>query len=267
MRWLCVVAFAASCSPAPQTAKPETPAPIAHEPPAPAPPPGPIALGAPWVAASEWTGPGIPPKQFSLFDIPARSPVLAYAALDRDACEAELHQRGIEFERAAQTAGVLAPVRLRGPLHGVTAHSTVPAKRRAASIKELIDCRLALSLDDFAADLAAHDIVDIEWTSAYRTQGELGCTAKYRGEQHCSAMAVDVTSFGKSDGTRLVVTRDFHGKLGTLTCEDPTRNELWTIACDAAGREFQVVLTPNWNTDHRDHLHLELTVHDWVLAR
>lgn len=57
------------------------------------------------------------------------------------------------------------------------------------------------------------------------------------------------------------------GKLGTLTCADPARNELWSIACEAAGREFQVVLTPNWNADHRDHLHVELTVHDWVLAR
>lgn len=228
----------------------------------------PITLGPPWAPASEWDGPGIPPKQYSLFDIPARSSVLKYAALDRDACEAELERRGIAFERGEPTAGVLAPIRLRGPLHGVAAHSTAPAGRRAHSRLELIDCRLALSLDDFAADLAGRDIVDFEWSSAYRARSELGCTTKYRGEQHCAALAVDVTSFGKRDGTRLVVARDFNGKLGTLTCSSVAPpSELWQIACSAAGREFQVVLTPNWNVDHRDHVHLELTVHDWVLAR
>jgi hypothetical protein len=133
----------------------------------------------------------------------------------------------------------------------------------------LIDFRLALALDDVAAALAARDIVDFEWSSAYRPRSELGCTAKYRGEQHCAAMAVDVTSFGKRDGTRLVVVRDFDGHPGVLTCGvgPPPRNELWSIVCDAAGRTFQVVLTPNWNQDHRDHIHLELTEHAWVLAR
>jgi hypothetical protein len=48
---------------------------------------------------------------------------------------------------------------------------------------------------------------------------------------------------------------------------EPPRNELWSIACDAAGRQFQVVLIPNWNAEHHAHLHLELTAHNWVLAR
>src|SRR5262249_2573236 len=189
--------------------------------------------------------------------------------LDRDACEAELRHREIAFERAEPTAGVLAPIRLRGALHGVAAHSIVSPAYRARSQKELIDCRFALSLDDFAAALAVRDIVEVEWSSAYRTKTELGCTAKYSGQQHCAALAVDVMSFRKRDGRRLVVARDFHGKLGTLTCGPgtPARNELWSIACDAAGREFQVVLTPNWHVDHRDHFHLELTVYDWVPVR
>ena len=64
-----------------------------------------------------------------------------------------------------------------------------------------------------------------------------------------------------------MVERDFHGKIGELTCREPPKNELWEIACGAAGKQFQVVLTPNWNEEHHNHLHLELTVHDWVLAR
>src|SRR5882724_8742321 len=158
-------AIVASCAaPPPDVKQPAPQVPVAASP-ASEPKPEPTGLGEPWASASEWSGEGIPPKQFSLFDIPARSPVLAYAALDRDACEAELRRRDIAFERADATPGVLAPIRLRGPLHAVTAHSMSPAKLRASSNKELIDCRLALSLDDFAADLAAREITGFEWSS------------------------------------------------------------------------------------------------------
>jgi hypothetical protein len=170
---------------------------------------------------------------------------------------------------------VRAPIRLAGPLHGVSIHSTVPAVQRARSRAELIDCRLALSLDDFAAAIAPRGIVEVVTLSTYRTRKESGCTAKYDGEQHCAALAVDVGSFKRSDGTVLNVERDFHGRIGTLTCRGDTRpspdtttaRELWDIACDAAGKEFLVVLTPNWNSEHKNHLHLELTTHDWVLVR
>jgi hypothetical protein len=229
----------------------------------------PQGLGEPWLAASEWKGRGTPPKQLSLFDVPPGSPVLAYIALDRDQCEAQLDARHIEFERAEATPGVLAPVRLTGVLHDVSFHSDAAAATGAHARKELLDCRLALALDDFAASLATRDIVDVRWESAYRPESELGCTRKYRGQQHCAALAVDVVSFGKRDGSRLVVERDFHGKIGALTCGTHARprNELWDIACSAAGQQFQVVLTPNWNADHRNHFHLELTAYDWVLAR
>jgi hypothetical protein len=232
--------------------------------------PRPEAIGSlvPWMPASAWTGKGLPPKQFSLFGVPERSPVLGYAALDRDACEAELVKRAIAFTRAEETPGVRAPIRLKGPLHGVAVHSPLPPAQRAKSRADLVDCRLALSLDDFAATLAARGIVEVIHQSAYRSKAESGCTVKYPGEQHCAALAVDVSSFGKKDGTRLVVERDFHGKIGSLTCAtDPAPNELWDIACASAGKQFQVVLTPNWNAEHRNHFHLELTVHEWVLAR
>lgn len=223
----------------------------------------------PWMAASAWSGKGVPPKQFSLFAVPEGSPVLGYAALDRDACEGELRRRGVAFTRAEDTAGVRAPVRLAGPLHGVAIHSRVPLAERTRSRAELVDCRLALALDDFAATLAARAVVEVVVLSAYRSQKEGGCTARYPGEQHCAALAVDVASFRKKDGTSLVVERDFHGKIGTLTCGTGAAppSELWDIACSSAGRQFQVVLTPNWNAEHHNHLHLELTVHDWVLAR
>jgi hypothetical protein len=139
----------------------------------------------------------------------------------------------------------------------------------------LFDCRLVLSLDDFAATIAERGIVEVRTLSAYRTRAESGCTRKYDGEQHCAALAVDVGSFKERDGTVLDVERDFHGHIGALTCRNgahPTpetgaATELWEIAGGAAGKNFLVVLTPNWNSDHRNHMHLELTTHDWVLVR
>jgi len=228
-----------------------------------------IAPLVPWMPASAWSGKGVPPKQFSLFAVPEGSPVLGYASLERDACEGELGKRGIGFTRAEDTPGVRAPVRITSPLHGVAVHSPLPAAQRARSRADLVDCRLAIALDDFAASLAPRGIVEVIHLSAYRSKAEGGCTVKYPGEQHCAALAVDVASFGRKDGTKLVVERDFKGKVGSLTCATgaPSPNELWDIACSAAGKQFQVVLTPNWNAEHRNHFHLELTVHDWVLAR
>jgi hypothetical protein len=229
----------------------------------------------PYVADSAWTGKGPPPTDYSIFAVPETSPAPGYASLERDACEGELRNRHVDFARAEDTPGVRAPVRVTGPLHGVSIHSALPPAARARSRADLIDCRLALSLDDFAAAMDRRGIVEVRTLSAYRTRAEYGCTYKYPGEQHCAALAVDVGSFKRRDGTVLNVERDFHGRIGTLTCrndthpapETPAAQELWDIACDAAGKSFLVVLTPNWNTEHKNHMHLELTTHDWVLVR
>jgi hypothetical protein len=222
-----------------------------------------------------WRGKGPPPKDYSIFAVPDGSPAPGYASFDRDACEAALRSRNIDFVRAEDTRGVRAPVRLVGPLHGVAIHSSLPPAARSHSHADLFDCRLVLSLDDFAATIAERGIVEVRTLSAYRTRAESGCTRKYDGEQHCAALAVDVGSFKERDGTVLDVERDFHGHIGALTCRNgahPTpetgaATELWEIACGAAGKNFLVVLTPNWNSDHRNHMHLELTTHDWVLVR
>ena len=57
-------------------------------------------------------------------------PAVQYGALTQDACEAELNTRGISFQRE-EAKGVLAPVRLTGPLHGVDFHTNLREDRRA----------------------------------------------------------------------------------------------------------------------------------------
>jgi hypothetical protein len=197
---------------------------------------------------------------------PLPSPAERYAALDRATCEIALGARGIAFTRVDEARGVLEPLRLGGPLHGVTYHSGIPAAQRASSPYEIIDCRLALALDDFAQQLAAHDVVEVVHLSMYRppSQGHLA-TRFYSG--HTRGLAIDAASFVKRDGTTLVVERDFHGRIGAQTCGARTGPnpataealELRRIVCDAAeARLFNVTLTPDFNWKHRNHFHLEV---------
>jgi hypothetical protein len=206
------------------------------------------------------------------------APNVRYARLDAAECENELRRREIAFVAAEATPGVLAPVRLRGPLHaGVSIHSVLPPPARARAAMEIFDCRLVLALDDFAGLLAAHDIVEMTHLSAFRSRAAHGCTPKYAGKQHCAALAVDVRSFAKKDGSVLSVERDFHGRVGQSTCADgsrpnpetPAAKELWGLVCDAAARGiFHVILTPNFNAQHYNHMHLEITPDaGWMLVR
>jgi hypothetical protein len=209
--------------------------------------------------------------------LPEGAPATKYLTLDRAACEAELEKRKIAFVRASPTQGVLIPVRLKGAVSGVAIHSTVPAGQRHLSKYEVFDCRLVLALDDFAQVLGKHGIVDVVHYAAYRPKSENGCTAKYAGKQHCAALALDVGIFTKKDGAAINVERHFHGRIGDPTCtataapkvKTPESTMLWSIVCEAAQKGiFNVILTPNYNAQHVNHFHVEITPDaNWQMIR
>ena len=225
-------------------------------------------------AGEEDGGPFYEPEPVPTAILRPDAPNIHYASLDQATCEAELRRRTIAFVRGEPTVGVLAPVRLRGPLHGVTIHSALPAAQIAKAQLEIFDCRLVLALDDFAALAAKRDIVEMIHMSAYRSRAAGGCTPKYVGQQHCAALAVDVGTFKKRDGSVLSVEKDFAGHVGSVTCGaaahpavSPAGRELWSLVCDAADRAlFNVILTPNFNAQHFNHFHLEITANaQWML--
>ncbi|HEY1693979.1 MAG TPA: hypothetical protein VGG39_17550 [Polyangiaceae bacterium] len=210
---------------------------------------------------------GVPLAMPDRYPLPVGEPALRYGRMDGPSCEAELTRRGIPFTRVDEARGVLAPVRLTGPLHGVTFRTGLPADQRATSVWEIVDCRLALALDDFSVQLAAHDITQVIHFSVYRPpiaswpEGRLG-------SRHPGALAIDAGTFIKRDGTKLEVQRDFHGHIGAHTCgpgtgphpATPAALELRRIVCDAAdARLFNVILTPDYNWPHRNHFHMEVT--------
>jgi hypothetical protein len=217
-----------------------------------------VALVAPSVDQSG-TQPLQVPRDIS------QTPAARYGRLDRGTCEAELQRRHIPFVAVGQARGVLAPVRLTGPIHGVTFHTALPAAQRATSPYEILDCRLVVALDDFAQILARHDVVEVIHFSVYRPP-----SARFNrpeGRQHEGALAIDAGIFKRKDGTVLQVERDFHGRIGAPTCgpgtgpnpPTPEAIALRNIACEAAAAHlFNVELTPDYNWPHRNHFHLEV---------
>ena len=198
------------------------------------------------------------------------APNMRYVRLGRDACEAELRKRGIAFERVGLAPGVLAPVRLRGPLRGVTFRSELPPAERAKSALEIFDCRLVLALDDFAKILSRHDIVEVVHLSVYRPASKKAKLKNGAGRRHGGALAIDAALFKTSDGRTLDVKKDFHGAIGARTCPPPaSASELRRIACEASeARLFNVLLTPDYNWAHRNHFHLEVTANArWFFVR
>jgi hypothetical protein len=167
-------------------------------------------------------------------------------------------------------------VRLLGPLHGVLFRTDLPDRERAATPWEVFDCRLVLSLFDFAGILSAHEVTEVRIFSAWRPPPKAGSSAPAeQGKRHQGALAVDVRTFHKASGAELVVLDDFEGALGAPVC-DPTQEpsrpagkELKEIACAASDAYlFNSILTPNFDKPHRNHFHLEVTPgKEWFLLR
>lgn len=208
---------------------------------------------------------------------PSGRPAARYAALDRAACEAELHRRHIGFERVAEARGVLAPVRLTGAVGGVSFHSMLPSSQRKTATIEIVDCRLVLALDDFARILAKHDVVEVVHYSFYRPPPKKAVLTG-PGRRHPGGLAIDAAKFVTRAGKTIDVEKDFRGRIGAKTCgagaTPPTSlpenaATLRRIVCEAADAQlFHVLLTPDYNWAHRNHFHLEVTANArWQFVR
>ncbi|MCX5743345.1 MAG: hypothetical protein NT062_12705 [Proteobacteria bacterium] len=195
----------------------------------------------------------------------AQTPAVRYGQLGDADCEAELKARKIAYTR--ETArGVRSPVRLGGPLHGVTFKTELPDKQRATTPWEIGDCRLVLAMDDFASILATHDVVEVHHYSMYRAPGKRA--GDRQGSQHNGALALDAAKFITAAGTVLDVDKTFNGAINAKTCGPgagprPATADalaLRAILCETVAQHlFNVVLTPNFNRPHHNHFHLEVT--------
>lgn len=191
------------------------------------------------------------------------APALTYSAYDKATCLAELKKRSVAFTAAIAT-GVDAGVRLTGPIRGIDFRGPEGKAKQATSPWEIADCRLVLALDDLARILAKHDVVEVLHMSMYRPPPKNAKEFK----RHDAALAIDLGSMVKKDGSKLRVLEDWHGGIGSKTCgpgagpsvASKEALEIRAILCEAAAAQlFNVVLTPNYNKPHQNHFHLEVT--------
>ncbi|HEY6558886.1 MAG TPA: extensin family protein [Polyangiaceae bacterium] len=190
-----------------------------------------------------------------------RAPAMRYGNLSPGACRGELRKRSIATRPpGAVTPGVATPLRIAGPLRGVS--FVAPGRR---SIYGVLDCRLLLVLDDLSDVLARHDVSAVLVDNFYRRRARL--PGRKSRSQHAYGLAADVYGFKLRDGRELIVERDWHGQLGEPSCGPQSRIidgtgeslALRNLVCDIA-REgfFHHILTPNYNEAHENHLHLDI---------
>jgi hypothetical protein len=214
------------------------------------------------------------PRTVALGDF-SDSKAFAYGALDRSACLAELKKRKVSFTEVDDARGVAIPIRLKGALGGVTYRTEVPPNQRPTSPHEVMDCRLALALDDLSVILQKHDVEEALIFSAWRPPAKSWPKDK-PAIRHPGGLAIDIRRLVKkkvgSDKPRdLIVERDWAPALNQDGCTAEARakldqsekgtdaREIRAIFCEARdARIFTSMLSPNYDRAHHNHFHFEI---------
>jgi hypothetical protein len=164
------------------------------------------------------------------------------------ACLAALDARGILYQRVPdfhtpEGCGIDGAVRVT--------RSAVPWNRSA-----LMTCGFAATLWDFetkvvlpaAKRFLGHNVTKLVHAGTYDCRGERGGDPN-RLSQHAFGKAIDVLGFELDDGTTISVLKDWR---------DPgTKGQFIRAVAKGACRIFDMVITPNHNAFHVDHIHLD----------
>ena len=162
-------------------------------------------------------------------------------------CFDQLSERGIAYNIVVEDAA-LGACRIPGAVRvaGLLAPFDKPATMR---------CNLALRLDEFEIDvvqIAASEHFHRRVTEVYQ-YGAYACrdiAGTHRLSEHARGEAIDIAGFKLDDGRRIMVKEDWRGA--------GERSRFLHDVARGACRMFSVVLTPDANRDHRDHIHLDL---------
>lgn len=176
------------------------------------------------------------------------------AAETTTTCRDELKSRGVAFA-AATKPGIADGVEITGPLGGVafTYDEKAPL---------VIDCSLAVSLDEAGKYMAALGMDRAIYVSAYSRRNVRGTD---RPSKHSYGLAIDISAFrGAATNLALRVDQDFEQGLGgTVDCIGkpltPGGQTLKILQCQLVRSGlFHLVLTPDYDDAHHDHFHLEV---------
>lgn len=183
----------------------------------------------------------------------------AIANLDAAACHRLLEARGVPFQGLSpeEARGVGIPIRLTGELDGI-----VVSHRGGSELHEIVDCRLAVAILEWAPLLREAGITALRHYSIYRPGAQVARSGRVSGHAH--GMAIDLGRIER-DGEQLAVLDGWESReRGADPCVGPFEESeasarLRAVVCQAVERDlFQVVLTPHHDRAHQNHVHLEV---------
>lgn len=177
-------------------------------------------------------------------------------------CLQALRAKGILFESVAPMELVRTPILVKGAIGPL---ALKPRGRRTA----IMDCSLALGLSDAAPVFEALGLTQLAFSAAHDHRTRLGSS---QISSHALGTAIDVHSFDGGAGPH-DVAKDFEIGVGRWkdiapgpgalqTCVGTPATDkgrtLRTLACRLRlETSFRIIVTPDDNADHRDHLHIE----------
>jgi len=166
-------------------------------------------------------------------------------------CRAELERRGVSF-KPAKRPGIANGVEINGPLGGVQFASEQPL---------VIDCSLAVSLDEAGKYLRELAVDKAAFSSAYSRRNVRGTN---RPSKHSYGLAIDVHTFDVGALGTLRIDRDYEQGLGDdVDCVGRPLTQggavLRILQCQLVRSGlFHLVLSPDYDDAHHDHFHLEV---------
>jgi hypothetical protein len=164
--------------------------------------------------------------------------------LSPEICLAQLDQFHVKYAKAAAPEGP-CPVYDSVRVDAVG----VPLSRPA-----LMSCDLALKIEKFTREVVVPQAQERfhQGVKEIIHFGTYSCRGRPGGEwsEHAKGNAIDIAGFKLADGTVISVKQDWNPR-------GPKRDFLRAVARGACGL-FSMVLSPESNSDHANHLHLDI---------
>lgn len=183
-------------------------------------------------------------------------------APDQSSCLEMLDARGLEYEPAIVEpespdgfpnllCEIEDPVMLYPPIAGVSF-------RYVSSMSEapvLVSCETALAIADTAELLDAMGAVEFQHIGTYNCRVVSGSDSL---SMHGLAMAIDLAGFTLADDTTYTIFDDWEDGVAMPMTPGGQWLKQLTDTMFAQGI-WNIILTPNYNAAHDDHLHVDLT--------
>ena len=168
-------------------------------------------------------------------------------------CQAELAAARVTFSPTpdrmnSETCGLTAAGVL-GPDMGTTARMAPNDVTMTCALAAAVSVWRRQSVEPAARELLGSDVVQIDHMGVYACRSVNNGRPNTRPSAHSRAAALDFSGVRLRDGRRISVRDDWNG-------DGPEAAFLKRIRDDAC-RVFGTTLSPDYNAQHQDHLHLE----------